>query len=59
MRTHPILRKRKFDRIIYNYPHAGFKGPEASPKMIKYVMPHIILNTCIHLLINCHVVMFF
>ncbi|KAK8937610.1 hypothetical protein KSP40_PGU013435 [Platanthera guangdongensis] len=34
MRVHPILRRRKFDRIVYNFPHAGFKGPEDSIKMI-------------------------
>ncbi|KAK8926299.1 hypothetical protein KSP39_PZI018789 [Platanthera zijinensis] len=34
MRVHPNLRRRKFDRIVYNFPHAGFKGPEDSIKMI-------------------------
>ncbi|KAK8948959.1 hypothetical protein KSP39_PZI005196 [Platanthera zijinensis] len=33
MRVHPKLRRRKFDRIVYNFPHAGFKGPEDSTKI--------------------------
>ncbi|KAK8937613.1 hypothetical protein KSP40_PGU013436 [Platanthera guangdongensis] len=59
MRVHPILRRRKFDRIVYNFPHAGFKGPEDSIKMIKYVVSHVILNTCIHLFTKFCVVMDF
>ena len=28
MKEHPELSKRKFDRIIFNFPHAGFHGRE-------------------------------
>ncbi|KAL5735695.1 hypothetical protein ACOSQ2_030483 [Xanthoceras sorbifolium] len=28
MKLHPDLRMRKFDRIIFNFPHAGFLGKE-------------------------------
>ncbi|KAK9209949.1 hypothetical protein WN944_002318 [Citrus x changshan-huyou] len=28
MKDHPELSKRKFDRIIFNFPHAGFHGRE-------------------------------
>ncbi|GFP90973.1 uncharacterized protein at4g26485 [Phtheirospermum japonicum] len=34
MRTFPDLRLRKFDRIIYNFPHAGFHGKEDNPELI-------------------------
>ncbi|KAK3425219.1 hypothetical protein EUGRSUZ_F02011 [Eucalyptus grandis] len=30
MSKHPILRRKSFDRIVYNFPHAGFYGPEES-----------------------------
>ncbi|XP_039170403.1 disease resistance protein RPM1 [Eucalyptus grandis] len=30
MNKHPILRRISFDRIVYNFPHAGFYGPEES-----------------------------
>ncbi|ESW23381.1 hypothetical protein PHAVU_004G042200 [Phaseolus vulgaris] len=28
MAEHPLLKHQKFDRIIYNFPHAGFVGRE-------------------------------
>ncbi|KAL6656207.1 hypothetical protein ACP70R_007033 [Stipagrostis hirtigluma subsp. patula] len=28
MRFHPDLKNRRFDRIVFNFPHAGFKGKE-------------------------------
>ncbi|KAK6947137.1 25S rRNA (uridine-N(3))-methyltransferase BMT5-like [Dillenia turbinata] len=28
MRTHPVLSFRSFDRIVFNFPHAGFYGRE-------------------------------
>lgn len=28
MCEHPLLSHRKFDRIVFNFPHAGFYGPE-------------------------------
>ncbi|KAL6844698.1 hypothetical protein ACP4OV_025357 [Aristida adscensionis] len=28
MKSHADLKNRRFDRIIFNFPHAGFKGPE-------------------------------
>ncbi|XP_048129394.1 uncharacterized protein At4g26485-like [Rhodamnia argentea] len=30
MSKHPILKHKSFDRIVYNFPHAGFRGPESS-----------------------------
>uniref|UniRef100_A0ACD5XV70 Uncharacterized protein n=1 Tax=Avena sativa TaxID=4498 RepID=A0ACD5XV70_AVESA len=28
MKLHPCLKMRRFDRIVFNFPHAGFKGKE-------------------------------
>ena len=35
MKLHTDLKMRKFDRIIYNFPHAGFHGKEEIRIMIK------------------------
>lgn len=35
MRLHPVLRKKQFDRIIFNFPHAGCHGREDNSVMIK------------------------
>jgi hypothetical protein len=35
MKLHPDLRMRKFDRIIFNFPHAGFHGKEDNIKLIE------------------------
>ncbi|XP_051188308.1 heavy metal-associated isoprenylated plant protein 41 [Lolium perenne] len=35
MTGHHDLRIRKFDRIIFNFPHAGFKGREEEMRVIK------------------------
>ncbi|CAN0922849.1 Heavy metal-associated isoprenylated plant protein 41, partial [Linum grandiflorum] len=35
MRLFRDLSMRKFDRIVFNFPHAGFHGPEESPSMIR------------------------
>ncbi|XP_044467981.1 uncharacterized protein LOC123197710 [Mangifera indica] len=35
MKLHPHLQMRKFDRIIFNFPHAGFHGKEENVLMIK------------------------
>lgn len=35
MKLHTDLKMRKFDRIIYNFPHAGFHGKEDNRLMIK------------------------
>ncbi|KAK3007290.1 hypothetical protein RJ639_015749, partial [Escallonia herrerae] len=35
MKLHTYLSMHKFDRIIYNFPHAGFYGKEDSPHVIK------------------------
>ncbi|KFK35567.1 hypothetical protein AALP_AA4G007500 [Arabis alpina] len=32
---HPDLHFRRFDRIIFNFPHAGFHGKEADPRLIR------------------------
>ncbi|KAK1415469.1 hypothetical protein QVD17_31251 [Tagetes erecta] len=34
MKHHPDLRNRKFDRIVYNFPHAGFCGDERNLRVI-------------------------
>ncbi|KAG4214074.1 hypothetical protein ERO13_A01G098900v2 [Gossypium hirsutum] len=35
MKHHTDLANRKFDRIIFNFPHAGFYGKEDNPHMIQ------------------------
>ena len=35
MKTFPELSMRKFDRIIYNFPHAGFHGKEDDIRLIQ------------------------
>ncbi|XP_048129392.1 uncharacterized protein At4g26485-like [Rhodamnia argentea] len=35
MSKHPSLKHKSFDRIVYNFPHAGFHGPEASSLQIE------------------------
>lgn len=35
MKHHVDLYMRKFDRIIFNFPHAGFFGKEDNPLMIQ------------------------
>lgn len=35
MKYHPDLRVQKFDRIIFNFPHAGFHGKEDNVQLIK------------------------
>ena len=37
MKLHPELKNRRFDRIVFNLPHAGFTGKEDDEHMIKYV----------------------
>ncbi|KAL7130728.1 hypothetical protein ABFS83_13G153100 [Erythranthe nasuta] len=34
MNAHPALQWRKFHRVIYNFPHAGFFGGESNPNLI-------------------------
>ncbi|XP_020209857.1 uncharacterized protein At4g26485, partial [Cajanus cajan] len=34
MREHPLLEHERFDRIIYNFPHAGFNGRESNASVI-------------------------
>ncbi|CAH8306253.1 unnamed protein product [Eruca vesicaria subsp. sativa] len=35
LQLHPHLNSRRFDRIIFNFPHAGFHGKETDSKLIK------------------------
>ncbi|XP_054799200.1 heavy metal-associated isoprenylated plant protein 41-like [Prosopis cineraria] len=35
MKSHDDLKMRKFDRIIFNFPHAGFHGKESSFSLIQ------------------------
>ncbi|XP_072968523.1 uncharacterized protein [Typha angustifolia] len=39
MKLHSDLTARKFDRIVFNFPHAGFKGKEDSMRMINLHRP--------------------
>ncbi|KAM3276050.1 hypothetical protein ACQJBY_044432 [Aegilops geniculata] len=34
MKLYPSLKMRRFDRIIFNFPHAGFNGKEDNPLVI-------------------------
>jgi len=36
MKHHIQLCSCKFDRIVFNFPHAGFYGKEDNPELIKY-----------------------
>jgi 25S rRNA (uracil2634-N3)-methyltransferase len=35
MFRHPHLRSKLFDRIVFNFPHAGFIGQETEKRQIK------------------------
>lgn len=35
MEKHHIIRKMRFHRIVFNFPHAGFYGVESDEKVIK------------------------
>lgn len=35
MKLHSDLKMRKFDLIVYNFPHAGFHGKEDDYRLIK------------------------
>lgn len=37
MKLHTELSMRKFDRIIFNFPHAGFHGKEDGIHLIRWV----------------------
>ena len=37
MNLHDDLQLRVFDRIVFNFPHAGFNGREDNVDMINYV----------------------
>jgi 25S rRNA (uracil2634-N3)-methyltransferase len=37
MKFHTDLKNKRFDRIVFNFPHAGFRGREDQVHMIKYV----------------------
>lgn len=36
MKLHADLKTRKFDRVVFNFPHAGFRGKEDQMHVIKY-----------------------
>lgn len=50
MKFHTDLKNRRFDRIVFNFPHAGFQGPEDQVKMIKY--EHHLVIFFRHLMFN-------
>ncbi|XP_057765396.1 heavy metal-associated isoprenylated plant protein 41-like [Salvia miltiorrhiza] len=55
MMTHPELRCKKFDRIIYNFPHAGFYGKEDNPDMMmmhRELVRGFLQNACSMLDVN-------
>ncbi|KAL2332869.1 hypothetical protein Fmac_014082 [Flemingia macrophylla] len=35
MKLHPDFKMRRFDRVVFNFPHAGFHGKEDNPSLIK------------------------
>ncbi|XP_010552431.1 PREDICTED: uncharacterized protein LOC104822783 [Tarenaya hassleriana] len=35
MHLHPCLKTRRFDRIVFNFPHAGFHGKESDANLIR------------------------
>ncbi|XP_030548983.1 uncharacterized protein At4g26485-like [Rhodamnia argentea] len=35
MTRHPVLQGKPFDRIVFNFPHAGYKGPDHSDSQIQ------------------------
>ena len=37
MRLHTDLRMRRFDRVVFNFPHAGFRGKEEDRRVIRSV----------------------
>ncbi|CAN6211052.1 unnamed protein product [Urochloa humidicola] len=52
MKFHTDLKNRWFDRIVFNFPHAGFRGPEDQAHMIslhKELLRSFFCNVC-HLL---------
>jgi 25S rRNA (uracil2634-N3)-methyltransferase len=50
MKFHTDLKNRRFDRIVFNFPHAGLQGPEDQVKMIKY--EHHLVIFFRHLMFN-------
>ncbi|KAH0461956.1 hypothetical protein IEQ34_009531 [Dendrobium chrysotoxum] len=36
MKYEVFLSNHKFDRIVFNFPHAGFKGKEDNPALIRF-----------------------
>ncbi|RLM86628.1 hypothetical protein C2845_PM04G19290 [Panicum miliaceum] len=52
MKAHTELKNRQFDRIVFNFPHAGFNGPEGNLYVIslhKELVSGFFRNAC-HLL---------
>jgi 25S rRNA (uracil2634-N3)-methyltransferase len=52
MKLHISLKMKQFDRIVFNYPHAGFSGPETQLHVIKYVHS---LATFVYYLKSCFI----
>ncbi|WVY94448.1 hypothetical protein V8G54_033536 [Vigna mungo] len=52
MKLHPDLKIRRFDRVIFNFPHAGFHGREDSSSLIKMhkALVHGFLNNASRML---------
>jgi 25S rRNA (uracil2634-N3)-methyltransferase len=46
MKRHSYLETRRFHRIVFNFPHAGYKGKECEMHMVKYVhFPSMVIFT--------------
>lgn len=48
MKLHTELKNRRFDRIVFNFPHAGFKGKESEVYMIKYVRYLVVFSFAVN-----------
>jgi hypothetical protein len=46
------LKNRRFYRIVYNFPHAGFKGKEDDMHMIKYVSISLLCSLAVTIWLN-------
>ena len=52
MKLHTDLKNRRFDRIVFNFPHAGFKGKEYEVYMIKYVRYLVVFSFAVNYFLN-------
>jgi 25S rRNA (uracil2634-N3)-methyltransferase len=43
MKSHADLKNKHFDRIVFNFPHAGFLGQENNVLVIKYALYYLVM----------------